>query len=743
MEAVLGLLGCQFRWGPVAVRELAAVEAVLGVRGCQFGSGPAVSAIRTLLVANRGEIARRVFRTARDMGIRCVAVFADADADAPFAAEADVAVRLPGGYLDAEAVVAAAVEAGADAVHPGYGFLAENAGFARAVTAAGLVWVGPAPDAIETMGDKLAAKAAAEAAGVPTLPASEDPDDPGDVGFPLMVKAAAGGGGKGMRLVSDPADLAEAVAAARREALGGFGDDTVFLERYLRRCRHIEIQILGDTHGNVVHLGERECSIQRRHQKIIEESPSSAVDDELRAAMGDAAVRLASSIGYSSAGTVELLLDDDTGEFFFLEVNTRLQVEHPVTEEVTGIDLVREQLRVAAGEPLGYTQADIAFAGHAVEARLYAEDPAAGFLPAVGTLAAFAPPADPAVRWDSGVEAGSEVGLDFDPMLAKVIAHAPTRAEAAGQLALALERLHIGGVTTNRHFLAAALRSDAFLAGDTTTDFIERVDPSRVAALSPAACRHVAVAAAMWLQAAERQEARTLRWMPSGWRHGRLPPERVELAVETAAGPVEVRVSYRPQRDGSFVVRAGFTDDAGQATATVAAGSSRAGGVAQAPADAVDDAAAGSSGADGAEQVGADAAVEATATIATWRSDGLDLEWNDRRVRYAVTADGEQLHLTGDSETVTVTVVPRFGAPDRALAEGGFAAPMPGVIIEVRVTPGEQVAAGATLMVMEGMKMEHHVSAPCDGTVTEVLVAAGDQVDNGSPLLVFEPAETP
>ena len=651
-------------------------------------------AIGTLLVANRGEIARRVFRTARAMGMRCVAVFSDPDSDAPFVTEADVAVRLPGGYLDGDAVVAAAVEAGADAVHPGYGFLAENAGFARAVTAAGLVWVGPGPEAIETMGDKLAAKAAAAAAGVPTLPASEDPDDPGDVGFPLMVKAAAGGGGKGMRLVSDPADLAEAVAAARREALGGFGDDTVFLERYLRRCRHIEIQILGDTHGNVVHLGERECSIQRRHQKIIEESPSTAVDDDLRAAMGDAAVRLAQSIGYCSAGTVELLLDDDTGEFFFLEVNTRLQVEHPVTEEVTGIDLVREQLRIAAGEPLGYTQADIAFAGHAVEARLYAEDPAAGFLPAVGTLAAFAPPADPAVRWDSGVEAGSEVGLDFDPMLAKVIAHAPTRAEAAGRLALALERLHIGGVITNRHFLVAALRTEAFLAGDTTTDFIERIDPSRAATLTLAECRHAAVAAAMWLQAAERQKARTLRWMPSGWRHGRIPPERAELAVETAPGPVEVTVSYRPQRDGSFIVRAECADDE----------------------------------------------VEATATIAAWRSDGLDLEWGGRRIGYAVTADGERLHLTGDSETVTVAVVPRFGAPDGGLAAGGFAAPMPGVITEVRVEPGQQVVGGTTLVVMEGMKMEHHVSAPCDGTVVEVLVNPGDQVDNGSPLLVFEAA---
>ena len=698
-----------------------------------------MSVIGTLLVANRGEIARRVFRTARAMGIRCVAVFSDADAGAPFVAEAEVAVRLPGGYLDAAAVVAAAVESGADAVHPGYGFLAENAGFARAVTGAGLVWVGPGPEAIETMGDKLAAKAAAAAAGVPTLPSSEDPTDTGDVGFPLMVKAAAGGGGKGMRLVTDPADLEAAVAAARREALGGFGDDTVFLERYLPRCRHVEVQILGDSHGNVVHLGERECSIQRRHQKIIEESPSAAVAGSLRAAMGDAAVGLARSIGYRSAGTVEMLLDDDTGEFFFLEVNTRLQVEHPVTEEVTGIDLVREQLRVAAGEPLGYRQEDVSLTGHAIEARLYAEDPAAGFLPAVGTLAAFAPPTapavrrdravsprgptgssasplEPAVRWDSGVEAGSVVGLDFDPMLAKVIAHAPTRAEAARRLALALERLHVGGVTTNRHFLVAALRSEAFLAGDTTTDFIERVDLSRAATPSAAECRQAAVAAAMWLQAVERSEARTLGWMPSGWRHGRLPPERAELAVETAAGPVGVVVSYRPQRDGTFVVRAECGDSA----------------------------------------------TEAPARIAAWSPETLDVEWHGRRVRYAVTADrgrlrppanaadsslghaatagGGRIYLTGDSETVTVTVLPRFGAPEGGRATGGFAAPMPGVIVEVRVAAGEQVAAGRTLVVMEGMKMEHHVSAPCDGTVTEVLVAPGDQVDNGSPLLVFEAA---
>ena len=668
--------------------------------------------IRTLLVANRGEIARRVFRTSRAMGMNCVAVFADADAGAPFTAEADVAVRLPGGYLDGDAVVAAASAAGADAVHPGYGFLAENAGFARAVAAAGLVWVGPSPDAIETMGDKLAAKAAAEAAGVPVLPSSEDPADADGVGFPLMVKAAAGGGGKGMRLVSDPAELEAAVAAARREALGGFGDDTVFLERYLPRCRHVEIQILGDAHGNVVHLGERECSIQRRHQKIIEESPSTAVDEDLRASMGDAAVRLASSIGYRSAGTVELLLDDETGEFYFLEVNTRLQVEHPVTEEVTGIDLVREQFRVAAGEPLGYGQADIAFAGHAIEARLYAEDPAAGFLPATGTLAAFEPPAQPAVRWDSGVEAGSRIGLDFDPMLAKVTAHSPTRAEAAGRLALALERLHIGGVTTNRHFLAASLRSEAFLAGDTTTDFIERAGPSRVLALSERQARHEAIAAALWLQARERRSARTLGWMPSGWRLGRLPAERVELAVSAGGGPVPVTVRYRPRRDGGFDVEAQIgTDSAGEDALARSGGS-----------------------------IGDGGARVVQARVAHWSETSLDLECDGRRVGYAITAAGDRLYLTGAGETVAATVIPRFAVADRDAASGGFAAPMPGSIVEVRVAAGAAVSAGQTLVVMEGMKMEHHVTAPHDGTVTEILVAPGDQVDNGAPLLVFEPA---
>ncbi|MCP4221711.1 MAG: carbamoyl-phosphate synthase L chain ATP-binding protein, partial [Actinomycetia bacterium] len=431
----------------------------------------------TILVANRGEITRRVFRSARLMGLRTVAVFVDADTSAMYVEEADEAVRIDS-YLNGDAIIGAAGATGAGAIHPGYGFLAENAEFANAVETAGITWIGPSADAIGAMGDKIAAKRLAIEASVPVLPSTADPDEFAGLGFPILIKAAAGGGGKGMRLVESPEELEGAIPAAKREALSGFGDDRIFAERYLARSRHIEIQILGDGHGGLVHLGERECSIQRRHQKVIEESPSPFIDENLRADMGAAALRLAAAIGYQSAGTVEFLVDDEQRDFHFLEVNTRLQVEHPVTEAVTGIDLVREQIRVAMGEPLGYTQDDLNLTGHAIEARLYAEDPSNDFLPATGTLEAFAPAPEPSVRWDTGVRAGSTIGIEFDPMIAKVIASGPTRPEAASALALALERLHIGGVVTNRDFLATVLRSLEFLAGETTTDFIERVKPA-------------------------------------------------------------------------------------------------------------------------------------------------------------------------------------------------------------------------------------------------------------------------
>ena len=645
------------------------------------------TSLRSILVANRGEIARRVFRTAHSMGMRCVAVFVDADADAPFVADADEAVRLADGYLDGEAIITAALATGVDAIHPGYGFLAENAGFAAAVEAAGLVWVGPTPDVISSMGDKLAAKEAAVAAGVPTLPSSDDPTADDEVGYPILVKAAAGGGGKGMHLVERPEDLAEAVATAQREATSSFGDDRVFLERYVARSRHIEIQILGDAHGALVHLGERECSIQRRHQKIIEESPAAVLNPARRDAMGESALQLARGIGYRSAGTVEFLVDDATGEFFFLEVNTRLQVEHPVTEEVTGIDLVREQLRVAAGEPLGYGQDDIGFSGHAVEARLYAEDPSAGFLPATGTLVAWQPADEPSVRWDTGVEEGSHVGVDFDPMLAKVVAHGPTRSEAVCRLALALERMHLGGVTTNRDFLVATLRHEAFLAGDTTTDFIERNAPAMESTVAAATTQQLAIAAAMWLQGDNRASARVLDRVPSGWRNARMPAQHVALAVDD----VEHDIGYRRRRDGSFAVEGG--------------------------------------------QV---------AIVHRWSPDDLDVEVDGirRTVRITLAAgpSGEHLHLTGGGTTTTFRVVPRFSVPGSEAPSGGLVAPMPGRVLEIRAAMGDTVTKGQTMLLLEAMKMEHHMTAPFDGTVTEVRVATGDQVDNGSVLLVIHPA---
>ncbi len=639
----------------------------------------------TLLIANRGEIARRVIRSARAMGIRCVAVYVDADADAPHVTEADEAVRLPDSYLDGKAILEAAQRAGAGAIHPGYGFLSENAAFARACGEAGIVWVGPSPEAIEQMGDKIAAKALAVEVEVPTLPSSEDVTAAADaVGFPLLVKAAAGGGGKGMRVVERRDDLQEAVAAAKREAQSGFGDDRVFLERYVQNSRHVEIQILGDSQGQLIHLGERECSIQRRHQKIIEESPSPRVDDSLRVAMGDAALRLARALGYQSAGTVEFLVDDDSGEFFFLEVNTRLQVEHPVTEAVTGIDLVREQLRVAQGEPLGLTQEQIRFSGAAIEARLYAEDPAAGFLPATGTLVAFDPAETPKVRWDSGVVRGSRIGTQFDPMLAKVIAHAPTRAEAAGRLALALERCHLGGVTTNRDFLVATLRTAEFLAGDTTTDFIARVSPALSLALSDDELRRVARTAALWIHGENRAGANVLKHAPGAWRNARLPDEKVEFGL----GEESIGVSYRRLRDGSFA----FSD----------------GG---------------------------------RARLHAWTDRTLDAEIDGRRIRSNITRDRDRILVQGARGDVLLDIRPRFDLPGAEQASGGLVAPMPGKVLEVRVAVGDTVRAGETLVVLEAMKMEHPMRAPEDGTVAEVRVAAGDQVENGALLLVVEPAD--
>ena len=638
--------------------------------------------LSTILIANRGEIARRVIRSAHEMGIRCVAVYVEADALAPFVAEADEAVRLPDGYLDGKSILEAARLTGAEAIHPGYGFLSENAEFAREVRAAGLVWIGPSPEVIAQMGDNLAAKALAKERGVPILPGSEDPSDADSIGYPILVKAAAGGGGKGMRIVHSPDALEEGVAAARREAASGFGDDRVFLERYVARARHIEIQILGDAHGGLVHLGERECSIQRRHQKILEESPSPRVDEALRSAMGEAALRLARALHYESAGTVEFLLDDETGEFFFLEINTRLQVEHPVTEEVTGIDLVRAQLRIADGHPLETRQEDIRFDGFAIEARLYAESPANDFLPATGRLDAFGIPDHPTVRWDTGVETGSLVGTDFDPMLAKVIAWGPTRPEAAARLALALEQLHLGGIVTNRDFLVATLRTPEFLAGDTTTDFIERVAPPRQLALSPADLERAARTGALWIQGAHRDAARVWQSAPSGWRNTRMPLERVSFGHREQV----IEIAYQGDRAGRFR----FPDGT-------------------------------------------------TARIFEWTPSSIDLEIGGRRRRARITRRADRLTVQTVRGDVELALLPRFVVPGEEAPSGGLVAPMPGRVIEIRVAVGDPVVAGQTLLLLEAMKMEHPMRATGTGTVTEIRVATGEQVENGVLLLVVEP----
>jgi propionyl-CoA carboxylase alpha chain len=701
--------------------------------------------ITRLLIANRGEITRRIIRTAAAMGIGTVAVYADADASAPFVAEADLAVRLPGRgatqtYLNSGALLAAAQAAGADAVHPGYGFLSERADFASAVIDTGLTWVGPTPAVIEVLGDKLAAKRMMAGAGVPVLPswplggAGEGPggeggaarvaggvsagagtgtagpdarrgrgggsggpdavsggvgEAPGGPTFPLLVKAAAGGGGKGMRVVAGVGELAEAVAAARREARAAFGDPTVFGEPYLTGARHVEIQVLADDHGGAVHCFERECSIQRRHQKVIEECPSPALGPELRERMGAAALAGAKAAGYTGAGTVEFLLAP-SGEFWFLEVNTRIQVEHPVTEAVTGVDLVREQLLVAQGLPLSVTQAGLSITGHAVEARLYAEDPAAGFLPATGTLLDWTPAEQPRCRWDSGVEAGSVVGPEFDPMLAKVIAHAPTRAEAALRLALALSRSRIRGVTTNRDLLVAALRHPEFLAGHTTTDFIERTGVPLARQPGAAELRTAAIAAALAAQAQAGAEATVLTTLPSGWRNSVMPPERASYRH----GPLTLDVSYRRQRDGRFAVEV-IADGESLAQAAFV---HRAGG--------------------------------------GW----IDFEADGQRHRRHVLRDGNWVWVQGPDGDVLLAALPRFpGAESQAVA-GGLLAPMPGSVLAVHVAPGETVSKGQLLMVVEAMKMEHRVTAPHAGTVGEVLAHPGDQVTGGDLLAVIEPA---
>jgi acetyl-CoA/propionyl-CoA carboxylase biotin carboxyl carrier protein len=646
----------------------------------------------TVLVANRGEIAVRVIRTLRAMGIRSVAVFSEADAGARHVREADVAVGIgPAAarqsYLNIDAVVEAARRTGAQAVHPGYGFLSENAQFAAALRDAEIVFIGPPVTAIQTMGDKIAAKAAVSAFGVPVVPGVSRPGltdadltaGARDVGYPVLVKPSAGGGGKGMRVVQEPAELPAALVSARREAASAFGDDTLFIERFVLNPRHIEVQVLADGYGNVVHFGERECSLQRRHQKVIEEAPSPLLDEATRARIGAAACDTARSVDYTGAGTVEFIVSADRpDEFFFMEMNTRLQVEHPVTEMVTGVDLVELQVRVAAGEKLPVGQDDIAMRGHAIEARVYAEDPANGFLPTGGQVIGLAEPAGPGVRVDSGLAEGTVVGSDYDPMLAKVIAHAGDRPGALRALDRALADTAVLGVTTNIEFLRFLLADADVAAGHLDTGLLDRRTPDFSPAL-PGDDALIAAAAYKWLRSWPGPPA-DLWQVPSGWRMGERAPTAFRL------------------RAGERTDHVYLTGSPASATAVVEHG-------------------------------------EKHMVTAVLEGERLAVTLDGLRTDYRVAAGNGRIWLSGGGHTAVVEEVRE--APvrpeDERSGDAELTSPMPGSVVAVGVADGKRVDTGDVVVTVEAMKMEHALAAPVDGVV-ELLVAVGDQVKVGQPL---------
>ncbi len=656
----------------------------------------------TVLVANRGEIALRVVRTLRALGIGSVAVYSDADAGAPHVAAADVAVRLgpapaARSYLSVPAILAAARATGARAVHPGYGFLAENAAFAAACADAGLVFVGPPPSAIAAMGDKIRARRTAVAAGVPVVPGADGTglsDDElaraaADLGYPVLLKPSAGGGGKGMREVHGPAQLADALAAARREALGAFGDATLLVERLVTAPRHVEIQVLADHHGAVLHLGERECSLQRRHQKIVEEAPSPLLTPAQRARMGAAAVAVARAVAYRGVGTVEFVLGADRpDEFFFLEMNTRLQVEHPVTELVTGLDLVELQLRVAAGEPLALTQDEVVLRGHAVEARVYAEDPGTGFLPTGGRVLALREPSGPGVRVDSGIAAGVLVGADYDPLLAKVVARGADRAEALARLDAALAGTAVLGLGTNVAFLRALLADPDVRAGRLDTGLVGRRLADLARADLPPDVPGAATGA--WLLAREPRGPVVDPFdVPGGWRPGGPAWVTRRLAVAGHA-PLEVRCRGRAA-DAELVVGGG-------------------------------------------PPVRTRTAADPDGTVAHTH-DGVT-----RRYVVAVDAHGVTwVSRDGRTWAVRDRAAGEAAAGAVAGAAGPVRSPMPGRVSVVAVVEGERVTAGQQLVVVEAMKMEHVLTAPVDGVVRALRARPGGAVARDAVLLTLEP----
>jgi propionyl-CoA carboxylase alpha chain len=649
-----------------------------------------------LLVANRGEIARRVMATCRRLGIETVAVCSDVDAGAPFVREADLAVGLPGEavadtYLRGDLIVAAALRAGADAVHPGYGFLSENADFARAVIDAGLTWIGPEPDSIAAMGSKVRAKQLMRDAGVPVLDPADDPDS-----YPVLVKASAGGGGRGMRIVRDPAELESALTAARAEAESAFGDPTVFVEPYLDQARHIEVQVLADRHGTCWVLGERDCSIQRRHQKIVEETPAPGISDKLRASLHRAGADAAKAIGYVGAGTVEFLVTvdpaDGSGRPYFLEMNTRLQVEHPVTECVTGLDLVGWQIGIAEGVRLPPEPPTPQ--GHAIEVRLYAEDPADDWRPQTGLVRALdVPDVDErfgvgggggGLRLDSGVEADDSIGVHYDPMLAKLIAWAPTRVQAIRRLASGLRRARIHGVTTNRDLLVRILTDPDFATGAIHTGLLaDRLAEWAPPLLDQDQRARIAVAAALAQATAAQAAARVQSRIPSGWRNLASQPRQVRYRAE---GTASIDIAYATERD-RFVV----LDPTG-------------------------------------------------VIVRDANPDRVTLECDGVREAYSIASHpGGVADVDGPYGSATLTRLPRFTDPaDKVATPGSLLAPMPGVVTRLHTAEGEQVAAGSPVVTLEAMKMQHEIRAPVAGVVTRLDTAPGDQVDAGTVIAVVD-----
>ena len=651
-----------------------------------------------ILIANRGEIALRIMRTCRAMGIATVAVYSEADARAPHVRYADEAVLIGPApsresYLDASKILDAARRTGAEAIHPGYGFLSENAAFAEACAAAGIVFIGPSPEAIRRMGLKSAARQLAVEAGVPVVPGYDGADQRDEtlrarmieIGFPVLIKASAGGGGKGMRVVRAEEEIAEAIASARREAEKSFADGALLLEKFVEQARHVEIQILGDASGNLVHLFERDCSLQRRHQKVIEESPSLAVDETLRAKMGEAAVRVGRTIGYANAGTVEFILSP-AGEFYFIEVNTRLQVEHPVTEMITGLDLVRLQIEVAEGWPLPFAQETLRARGHAIEARLYAEDPENDFLPSTGRILDLQFPGDiDGLRIDAGVETGAEIGIYYDPMIAKLIAHGPDRATALRKLRLALQRTSLHGLRTNREFLLRLLDQAAFRAGEAHTGTIAELLPQMLADEAALQAETIVpasmIAAALHLQEAWRRADPLLAELPPAYRNNPYRPPSIGLLI----GETRRDVSWTRTAAGAYEVRVG---DASFAADVISC----------APGD-------------------------------------IQLVIDGVQRRFRVTEAGERLHVSSSLGACTLTRPPRHPIPQAAGEQGSANSPMPGAVLRILVEAGQDVTAGQPLLILEAMKMEHTMRAAVDGRIEAVLVAPGEVVAPGQLLV--------